>query len=117
MKWEDEYKDVIGEIKKCLSEYNCSFKDLKQGLKNYSEEHYEIFKNVYSCILHGQEFNPLVNSDIIKTYKDMTHELGSKGYKGIFIAFDDIIIFFTFSNNTTKFIFTIFPYTKKIIFF
>ena len=34
MKWEDEYKDVIGEIKKCLSEYNCSFKDLKQGLKN-----------------------------------------------------------------------------------
>ena len=100
MKWEDEYKDVIGKIKKCLSEYNCSFKDLKQGLKNYSEEHYEIFKNVYSCILHGQEFNPLVNSDIVKIYKDMAHEITEYGYSGIFIVFDEFSKFLEYVENS-----------------
>ena len=60
LKWEAEYDDAISNIKKCLKEYNCTLKDLKTGLKNYSEEHYNIFKNIYSCILHGQEFNPLV---------------------------------------------------------
>ena len=100
LKWEDEYKDVIGEIKKCLSEYNCSFKDLKQGLKNYSEEHYEIFKNVYSCILHGQEFNPLVNSDIVKIYKDMAHEIIEYGYSGMFIVFDEFSKFLEYVENS-----------------
>ncbi len=100
LKWEDKYKDVIDEIKKCLSEYNCSFKDLKHGLKNYSEEHYEIFKNVYSCILHGQEFNPLVNSDIVKIYKDMSHEICEYGYSGMFIVFDEFSKFLEYAENS-----------------
>lgn len=100
LKWEEEYKDVIGEIKKCLSEYNCSFKDLKQGLKNYSEEYYAIFKNVYSCILHGQEFNPLVNSDIVKIYKDMAHEIKEYGYSGMFIVFDEFSKFLEYVENS-----------------
>lgn len=100
LKWEDEYKDVISEIKKCLSEYNCSFKDLKQGLKNYSEEYYAIFKNVYSCILHGQEFNPLVNSDIVKIYKDMAHEITEHGYSGMFIVFDEFSKFLEYVENS-----------------
>lgn len=100
LKWEDGYKDVISEIKKCLSEYNCSFKDLKQGLKNYSEEYYAIFKNVYSCILHGQEFNPLVNSDIVKIYKDMAHEITEYGYSGMFIVFDEFSKFLEYVENS-----------------
>lgn len=100
LKWEDEYKDVIGEIKKCLTEYNCSFKDLKQGLKKYSEEYYNIFKNVYSCILHGQEFNPLVNSDIVKIYKDMVHEIEEYGYSGMFIVFDEFSKFLEYVENS-----------------
>lgn len=100
LKWEDEYKDVIGEIKKCLTEYNCSFKDLKQGLKKYSEEYYNIFKNVYSCILHGQEFNPLVNSDIVKIYKDMAHEIEEYGYSGMFIVFDEFSKFLEYVENS-----------------
>lgn len=99
-KWEEKYKDAIDEIKKCLKEYGCNLKELKQGLKNYSEKHYEIFRNVYSCILHGQEFNPLVNSDIVKTYKDMTHEIAQRGYKGIFIVFDEFSKFLEYVENS-----------------
>lgn len=99
-KWEEKYKDAIDEIKKCLKEYGCNLKELKQGLQNYSEKHYEIFRNVYSCILHGQEFNPLVNSDIVKTYKDMTHEIAQRGYKGIFIVFDEFSKFLEYVENS-----------------
>lgn len=98
-KWEENYKYAIDEIKKCLKEYDCSLKELKKGLKNYSEKYYNIFKNVYSCILHGQEFNPLVNSDIVKTYRDMTYELSKRGYKGIFIAFDEFSKFLESVEN------------------
>ena len=100
LKWEAEYEDAITNIKKCLKEYNCTLKDLKNGLKNYSEEYYNIFKNVYSCILHGQEFNPLVNSDIIKIYKDVTHEIKEYGYNGLFIVFDEFSKFLEYVENS-----------------
>lgn len=99
-KWEEKYKDAISDLKKCLEEYDCNLKELKIGLKNYSEKHYEIFKNVYSCILHGQEFNPLVNSDIIKTYKDLSHEINKYGFNGMFIVFDEFSKFLEYVENT-----------------
>lgn len=103
-KWEEKYHNAIYDFQKCLEEYECSLKELKKGLKNYSEKYYTIFKNVYSCILHGQEFNPLINSDIVKTYKDMTHELTLYNYRGIFIVFDEFSKFLEYveNNHMTK---------------
>ena len=98
-KWEKDYKEAITEIKKCLKDYNCNLASLKEGLKSYSDKYYNIFKNVYSCILHGQEFNPLVNSDIVKTYKDISHEIQKYGYDGIFIAFDEFSKFLEYGDN------------------
>lgn len=99
-KWEEKYKEAITDFSTCLKEYSCSLRELKLGLKNYSEKYYEIFKNVYSCILHGQEFNPLVNSDIVKTYKDLTHEISQYGYNGIFIVFDEFSKFLEYVDNS-----------------
>lgn len=99
-KWEINYKDFIIEIKKCLKNYDCTLKELKQGLKQYSEKYYDIFKNVYSCMLHGQEFNPLVNSDIIKIYKDMVYELQNYNFNGIFIVFDEFSKFLEYADNS-----------------
>lgn len=99
-KWEDNYSEVISNFSSCLREYNTTVNKLKIGLKKYSNEHYEIFKNVYSCILHGQEFNPLVNSDIIKIYKDLVVEIQKSGYTGIFIIFDEFSKFLENSSNS-----------------
>ncbi len=99
--WETEYKEVIGDLKKCLDNNNSTIKDLKQGLKNYSRKHYEIFKEVYRCISRGQEFKPLVNTDIVKTYKDITYEISKLGYTGIFIAFDEFSKFLESSSEGT----------------
>ena len=87
--WESEYKEVLGELSKCLKKNNCSLEDLKLGLHSYSKQYYEIFKDVYKCISRGQEFKPLVNTDIVKTYKDITHELKNENYDGLFIVFDE----------------------------
>lgn len=98
-KWETQYKDAITNVKTCLEEYNCTLKELKNGLKSYNHKYYEIFKNVYSCILHGQEFSPLINSDIIKTYKDVTFEIKEYGYSGVYIVFDEFSKFLECVDN------------------
>lgn len=97
--WENNYKDIVKDIKKCLEEYSCSIKELKKNLKKYSKEHYEMFKDLYKCISRGQDFNPLVNGDIIKIYKDINYELEKLGYSGMFIAFDEFSKYLESSNE------------------
>lgn len=98
-KWEHDYKEIVNDIKKCLEKYDCSIRDLKRNLKKYSRKHYEIFKNVYKCISRGQDFNPLINGDIIKIYRDVNYELSNNGYSGIFIAFDEFSKFLESSTD------------------
>ena len=98
-KWEHDYKEIVNDIKKCLEKYDCSIRDLKRNLKKYSRKHYEIFKNVYNCISRGQDFNPLINGDIIKIYRDVNYELSNNGYSGIFIAFDEFSKFLESSTD------------------
>ena len=71
-KWKKEDdKEIINKFKKCLEKKNTTLKQLEDGLKIYNEQYYEIFKDVYTCVLHGIEFNPLINTDIIKYYKEI----------------------------------------------
>lgn len=73
----------------CLSKVNDTLENIKQGLKNYDSVAFEKFTNVYNCIVNGLEFNPFVNDDVIKNYKDIAHKLNKHGYNGIFIVFDE----------------------------
>lgn len=100
LKWEERDTEITEQLKKCLAEQDYTLKELKQGLKSYSEKYYDAFKNVYSCILHGQEFNPLVNSDLVKTYKDMTYEIKKYGFNGMFIVFDEFSKFLEYSESS-----------------
>lgn len=97
--WESEYKEVLNDLSKCLKKNHCTLEDLKFGLKSYSKQYYELFKEIYKCISRGQEFKPLVNTDIIKTYKDITHEISNNGYNGIFIVFDEFSKFLESCND------------------
>lgn len=98
-KWESEYKEVLSDLSKCLKKNRCTLEDLKLGLKSYSKQYYNLFKDVYKCISKGQEFKPLVNTDIVKTYKDITHEITNNGYNGIFIVFDEFSKFLESCND------------------
>ena len=99
--WFNNHSEIKDDLKKCLTNNNTTFEKLAKGLKKYNRDDYEVFKNVYECITHGQSFNPLVNNDIIKNYKDITHLLLSKGYSGIFIAFDEFSKFLDVSDSNS----------------
>ena len=99
-KWKKEDdKEIINKFKKCLEKKNTTLKQLEDGLKIYNEQYYEIFKDVYTCVLHGIEFNPLINTDIIKYYKDVNYKLSQIGYTGMLVIFDEFSKFLEYVGN------------------
>lgn len=99
-KWEKEgYDEAINKFEICLKKSNITLKDLKTKLKIYDEEGYKIFKSVYSCVMHGIEFNPLINTDIVKYFKDINYTICQKGYNGMLIVFDEFSKFLEYVGN------------------
>ena len=85
------YENIIHE---CSSSIGEKIEDIKIGLKNYDSHSYESFTKLYNCVINGLEFNPLVNSDVIKNYKDIfvnhTHMFfkNPDKFKAIFAKYD-----------------------------
>lgn len=99
-KWKKENdKEVMSKFKDCLEKKNITLKKLKDGLKIYNENYYNIFKDVYTCVLHGIEFNPLINTDIIKYYKDVNYKISQLGYSGMLVIFDEFSKFLEYVGN------------------
>ena len=88
-KWEKDPKIKDELFKKCIEINNINLNKLKIELKNFSIDAYHKFENLYNCVNIGLDFNPLVNNDVVKIYSDVSLEISKKGYKGIFIIFDE----------------------------
>ena len=76
-----------------------------QNLKTFNSSVYEIFKVIFKEITAGIEFNPLINSDIVKLYEEVNHILKDKyGYSGMIIVFDEFSKFIEASvtYNTSR---------------
>ncbi len=99
-KWEKEdYKEVLKKINKCLQKEGKNITELKNKLKTYDESSYKLFKSVYSCVMHGIEFNPLVNTDLVKYYRDINYRIKQHGYNGMLIIFDEFSKFLEYVGN------------------
>lgn len=81
-------KSIKEEINK-KGNKDIDLEDIKNGLLNFSQNDYEKFVNIYSCVNEGLDFNPLVNSDLIKSYSNVSSSLKKHGYSGIFVIFDE----------------------------
>ena len=88
-KWEKDNRFKNEVIKECEKQTKTDLKELKKGLKEYSVESYESFIRIYNCVTNGIEFNPLVNNDIVAIYNDVNNDICKRGYKGLFIIFDE----------------------------
>ena len=87
--WEKD-ETIYKKVKKnCLSKVKDTLENIKLGLKNYDAKSFEKFTQLYNCVVNGLEFNPFVNDDVIKNYKDIAYKLKDYGYSGIFIVFDE----------------------------
>ena len=99
-KWEkDGYKEVIEKLSKNIEKEGTSLTKLKNKLKMYDETGYNLFKEAYSETMHGIEFNPLINADIIKYYKDINYRISEYGYNGMLIIFDEFSKFLEYVGN------------------
>lgn len=62
----------------------------KRKLKSFDTDSYEIFKEIFKEITSGIEFNPLINTDVVKLYEETNHILKEQyGFDGIIIVFDE----------------------------
>jgi len=99
-KWEKEPKQQKAIIKECQKKYGINLSSLRRELLDFSPSAYEKFKEIYNCTTSGLEFNPLINNDIVKIYQDVSHELTSHGFSGMFIVFDEFSKFIENSDDT-----------------
>ena len=99
-KWEKEgYREVIRKLNKCLENEGTNLTRLKNKLKMYDDSGYNLFRTAYSEVMHGIEFNPLINADIVKYYRDINYRIAEYGYNGMLIIFDEFSKFLEYVGN------------------
>ncbi len=101
-----EYDLTYERVKELILEScNLSVDQFIKNLKSYNLSAYEIFKTIFKEITSGIEFNPFINSDIVKLYEEVNHILKDKyGYDGMIIIFDEFSKFIEASAvyNTSR---------------
>lgn len=98
--WEDNNdKEILQKFEVCLKSNNTNLEDLKYKLSIFDDKGYKEFKSVYKCVMHGIEFNPLINTDIVKYYKDVNYKINQIGYNGMLIIFDEFSKFLEYVGN------------------
>lgn len=102
-KWEVDKDTGLKITQKCAEINGLSIKELRIGLSNYSPDSFQKFEQLYNCVNIGLDFNPLINTDVVKTYKDVVASIHSYGYNGFFIVFDEFSKFIeSNSSNLMK---------------
>ncbi len=80
------YKDFVNE----LSIRSLNVDDFKLELSSFSQSALETFIGIYPIITAGSEFNPMVESDVLPLYKNISEKLVEEyNYSGIYIIFDE----------------------------
>lgn len=88
--WE-KYEGTISTVEKLILEKcKIDLSSFKRKLKSFDTDSYEVFKNVFLEITSGVEFNPFINTDVVKLYEETNHLLREKyDFDGMIIVFDE----------------------------
>ena len=98
--WE-KYEGTINIVKnlikeKCTSDLNT----FKRKLKSFDTVSYEAFKSIFKEVTSGVEFNPFINTDVVKLYEETNYILKEKyNYDGIIVVFDEFSKFIEASGD------------------
>ena len=89
-KWEKDFPETYKKFEDVLKMTESNVYEMKKHLKKCSFSAYALFKNCYPTVTSGSEFNPLINTDVIKLYNSINTVLcEEKHYRGIMIVFDE----------------------------
>ena len=69
--WE-KYNNTITQVESLIKD-SCKLdlNKFKRKLKSFDTDAYEIFKEIFKEITSGIEFNPLINTDVVKLYEEI----------------------------------------------
>lgn len=88
--WE-KYDQTISLVESLIKEkIKVDLNTFKRKLKSFDTVSYEIFKEIFKEVTSGIEFNPLINTDVVKLYEETNHILKEQyGFNGMIIVFDE----------------------------
>lgn len=102
-KWKAEYPHVINRIKNELKKSKKNIEELYIGLKQFDQESYFDFCEIYPIVAAGTVFNPLSNMDVVKLYLAVVDALCEQTeYTGINIIFDEFSKFLEANLDASK---------------
>ncbi len=97
--WKDVYPATYKEFSAKVEEKGYSRDGFVSELNNYSRKELDVFMELYPKITAGSDFNPLVTTDILSLYKNVSDKLKEEyGYSGIYIVFDEFSKFIEGQN-------------------
>ena len=102
-KWKAEYPAVIKRLFSELKKSKKSVDSLYLGLKQFDQEAYIDFCNVYPLLTAGTLFNPLSNMDVVKLFMSVVNALCEQTeYVGVNIIFDEFSKFLEANLDSQK---------------
>lgn len=101
--WE-KYEDTIVRVKKLINKKcNLELDSFRRKLKSFNGEIFEVFKKIFKEITSGVEFNPFINTDVVKLYEQANHILKEQyNYDGMVIVFDEFSKFIEASADVNS---------------
>lgn len=88
--WREQYPDTYFAYQKYLRLQNMDSDVFENRLRHHQEYALRLFQKLYPQLTSGSEFQPLVQSDILKLYADVNRKLCSEyGYGGLYVVFDE----------------------------
>lgn len=100
--WKQNYLDTYDYFEKEIVQKGISMSGLKAGLRLFSKDSLDIFKDIYPKVTAGSEFNPMAISDVLPLYKSTGEKLVEDyGFGGIYIVFDEFSKFIESQNGNS----------------
>lgn len=88
--WQTDYIDTIDRFCHELDKFNITLEELRNMLSSYENKAYDMFQKIYPLVTSGSEFNPLINSDVVKLYSNINTRICEEhSYKGMLVVFDE----------------------------
>lgn len=87
--WKDEFPEVYNLLERLLKNIDFgTVSKLEKNLSKFDTKALEIFTEIYPKLSAGADFD-YFSSNAVDVYREVSVELISKGYRGIFIIFDE----------------------------
>ena len=88
--WESNYPETFEQFEKQLDVKGKNISELRAELKLCNKVSLDLFSQIYPKVTAGSEFNPLVTSDVLPLYKNISDKLHEEyGYSGLYVVFDE----------------------------